>query len=567
MTSLVFYCTLLIVLVYGITSFLAGWRIPVVDHPVADLARKSTQWIPEVVGSLWGSSLPAQQDVMIEIHSMDIQDKDACLQRFVNALKIPTVASMEEEPLHVTKEAHPIFEQFHGQLKKDFPNVFKKLNVERFLTYSMMLTWQGTLQDLDPIVLISHFDVVPANAGNWTYPPFSGTVSDGYVWSRGALDTKFTAVSILEAINQLLIQGVSPKRTVIVAIGHDEEVGGFGARSMAEELKSKGIRPSLVLDEGGFVVMDKADSMARVGLQSPFALVATGEKVAMNWKITVRGSGGHASLPDTGSGTMVASRLAAIVSMLDRNPLPTKLESPTTDMMQSIGRSMTFWPIAWLLKHVDNRLINPIVGQVLGSKGGKALGALVRSTAGIVNLEAGQGAANVLPQDGSINVNIRTLPSDSRSFVKDYLHTITKSFKDDVTIEDVSAVQYPEGTVTPSDSPQFNLVKHAIQSILSHRVLDDVPQEARADVRVKAMPVHPMLLSGMTDSRWFHEIAPKKIVRFSPFSLKIGRNDLAMIHGVDERVSVHEYFDGIRFFAEIIQKACMAEDQGWSSQK
>ncbi len=555
MMSLKIFFTVTVASVYCITLFLGGsWKVPLVD-----VARKSTQWIveiPDLLDSLWTGSSP-QHDAVIKLQSMDIQDKDACLERFLNALKIPT---------HVSKQGEQIFEQFHAQLKKDFPLVFSKVQVEKFLQYSLMFTWKGTSKDLDPIVLISHFDVVPANAGNWTYPPFSGTVADDYVWSRGTLDTKFTAISIIEAINQLLMKGVFPKRTVIVTIGHDEEVGGFGARAMAEELKSKNIRPSLVLDEGGFVVMDNADSLRRLGLHSPFAFVGTGEKVAMNWKITVKGSGGHASLPDTGSGKTVASRLAAIVSTLERNPMPTKLESPATDMVKSIGESLTFWPAAWLLKHVDNAIINPIVGQILGSKGGKALGALVRSTAGIVNLQAGQGAGNVLPQDGSIEVNIRTLPSDSRSFVKDYLHTVTKPFKDDVTIEDIS-VQYPDGTVTPADSPQFNLVKQVIQNVLSHRTLSESPQEGETGVHVNAMPVHPLLLTGMTDSRWFHEIAPQKIIRFSPFSLRIGRNDLAMIHGVDEKVSVHEYFDAIRFFSHIIDYACLAEDQTWATQQ
>lgn len=552
---------------YATGSRVLGNEYSVLFRPAADLARKSTLWIPDFLGSLMGSTFPAEQDT-IRVHSIRIHDKNSCLQRFINALRIPTVARVEEDN-HVSKDGRPFFEEFHGQLRIDFPRIFKELQVNIFNEFSMMITWKGTSNELDPIVLISHLDVVPADGGNWTYAPFSGTVSDDYVWSRGALDTKFTAISIMEALNQLLMHDVSPKRTVIIALGHDEEVGGFGARRMAEDLESKSIRPSLVLDEGGFVVMDTAKNLAKVGLQGPFAFIGTGEKVAMNWKITVRGSGGHASLPDTESGKMVASRLASIVSLLDKNPMPTKLESPTTDMVRSIGDTVTFWPLAWLMKHVDNRLINPIVGQIMGSRGGKAISALVRSTFGIVNLHAGQGADNVLPQDGYINVNIRTLPSDSRSFVKDYLHALTKSLQDDVSIEDISAVQYPEGTVTPSDSPQFMLVKQAIQDTLSHRVLDvhtdNAPRESTHGMQVASMPVHPVLLTGMTDSRWYHKVAPERIIRFSPFSMKLGQNDLAMIHGVDEKVGINEYFDGIRFFTHIIQKACIDEDQSWST--
>lgn len=84
---------------------------------------------------------------------------------------------------------------------------------------------------------LGHLDVVPVEAGTeskWKHPPFSGVVADNFVWSRGALDDKASVVAILEAVEWLIGQGFEPKRTVYLAFGHDEELGGFsGAAQMA----------------------------------------------------------------------------------------------------------------------------------------------------------------------------------------------------------------------------------------------------------------------------------------------------------------------------------------------
>ena len=514
-----------------------------------------------VVKELHNTVLSEHVDETLELISHDIRDRDDCLQRFRNALRIPSVSDAGGD----------VFGQLSRQLKVDFPKVFKGLNVETFNEHSMMMTWKGSDASLDPVVLISHLDVVPATSlGSWTHEPFAGDVADGYVWGRGALDTKFTAISILEAVNQLLMKGVRPARTLIVALGHDEEVGGeLGAHAIAQRLEQLGVKPALVLDEGGFVAMGDLSVGSLTLAHGPFAMVATAEKTAMNWKVDILGKGGHASLPDTASGKMVSSRLSKTIATMENNPMPTKLEAPTTDLLKAIGEVTSFWPLKWLLRLVDHPIINPIFGQILGSPAAKTLATLVRSTCGIVSIKAGGDADNVLPQHGMININVRTLPGDSREFVREYLEVITKGLEGDVEITDASSTIYPESTVTSSDSVQFHMVKKVIQEVLSHRIEDSRshrnPQEGKHGQRVVAMPVFPMLLTGMTDSRWYHTVAPHRVVRFSPFAMNLTRGDLSMIHGIDEKVGVHEYFDAIRFFWQIIQRSCVDADQSWSS--
>ncbi len=143
---------------------------------------------------------------------------------------------------------------------------------------SLLYTWPGSDPSLSPLVLMGHLDVVPVDPGTegeWTHPPFEGVVSDGFVWGRGALDDKVSVVTIMEAVEALLGEGFVPARTVHLAFGHDEEVGGLnGARLVAEALDARGMgRAALVVDEGGILSQGFMP-----GVEEPVALVGVAEK-------------------------------------------------------------------------------------------------------------------------------------------------------------------------------------------------------------------------------------------------------------------------------------------------
>ena len=90
--------------------------------------------------------------------------------------------------------------------------------------------------------IVDRTQVVPApeeTSDRWTYPPFSGHYDGQYIWGRGSEDDKSNVVAILSAIDSLLAAGFDPSRTVIFAVGFDEEggaPGGYGARCLAEHL-------------------------------------------------------------------------------------------------------------------------------------------------------------------------------------------------------------------------------------------------------------------------------------------------------------------------------------------
>lgn len=143
--------------------------------------------------------------------------------------------------------------------------------------HSLLILWKGSDATLKPAALLSHLDVVPADedpaTSEWTHPPFSGKIEGNYIYGRGAIDLKNNVIAIFHAVEQLLQEGFRPKRSLYVAIGHDEvldfnqnrgasgiaqrahcyppsvllsypqEVGGaHGAAKIVERLQSEGVQ-------------------------------------------------------------------------------------------------------------------------------------------------------------------------------------------------------------------------------------------------------------------------------------------------------------------------------------
>ena len=119
------------------------------------------------------------------------------------------------------------FRKFHAVLEELFPSVFRTCSLVKF-NEAILLKWKGKTED-SPIVLMSHQDVVEA-AGEWKVPPFSGMISDGRVWGRGAVDTKSSLMCIFEALEELIDEGFTPERDIYISSSDGEEISGEGAK-------------------------------------------------------------------------------------------------------------------------------------------------------------------------------------------------------------------------------------------------------------------------------------------------------------------------------------------------
>ncbi|MBC7670728.1 MAG: M20 family peptidase, partial [Gemmatimonadaceae bacterium] len=223
------------------------------------------------------------------------------------------------------------WDRLHAWLQATYPDAHRVMTREVVDGHALVYTWKGTEPALPPIVLMAHQDVVPVTPGSegaWTHPPFDGAVADGAVWGRGSIDDKGSLVTLFEALDGLAKAGFTPRRTVILVSGHDEEVRGGGARAAAALLKARGVKAQFVLDEGMVVVADHPVTHA------PVALIALAEKGYATLTVTAPAVGGHSSAPPPQTG--VATLAKAVLAIADK-PFPMRFSGPGADMLKSLA--------------------------------------------------------------------------------------------------------------------------------------------------------------------------------------------------------------------------------------
>eukprot|EP00002_Diphylleia_rotans_P002323 TRINITY_DN1147_c0_g1_i2.p1 TRINITY_DN1147_c0_g1~~TRINITY_DN1147_c0_g1_i2.p1 ORF type:complete len:360 (-),score=85.67 TRINITY_DN1147_c0_g1_i2:120-1199(-) len=259
-------------------------------------------------------------------------DSAETARRISEAIQFKTISY--ERRGDVKQESAEAFLGLHKFFEREFPLVHEKLKREIINEYTLLYRWDGSDLSLRPYLLMSHLDVVPVqNETDWTYPPFSGKIADGYIWGRGALDDKMGVLQILEAIEMLLQEGFHPTRTVYLSFGHDEEVSGYaGNGEVAKLLAERNIRFEYVLDEGGSFV-----SGVIPGISKPIAYVAMAEKGYTSITLEVKTTGGHSSMPPSEGAISIISKA---IHKLQENPMPTRLESPVIHMLKTLSPHM-----------------------------------------------------------------------------------------------------------------------------------------------------------------------------------------------------------------------------------
>src|SRR2546428_2915538 len=144
-----------------------------------------------------------------------------------------------------------------------------------------------------PLLLLAHVDVVPVEGQPWTVPPFQPTEKDGYLYARGVSDDKamasaFAAIALEAARSQQKLG-----RDLILALTAGEETGGLaGARWLAQNHRDL-IDAELALNEGGALIV-KPDLSRMESVQ-----IGVAEKIFQSYGLSVKGKGGHSSVPPT----------------------------------------------------------------------------------------------------------------------------------------------------------------------------------------------------------------------------------------------------------------------------
>ena len=430
------------------------------------------------------------------------------------AIQVQTVSQSETEPPDPR-----LFDAMHRALEGMYPRAHAALQRELVNGTNLLYTWPGKLPELEPVLLCGHMDVVPcdpATRAEWTHAPFAGDVADGFVWGRGALDMKNTVITLFEAVEGLIRAGYQPERTLLLALGSDEENGGAqGAGCISALLAERGVRLAAVLDEGAAVM----DGLLP-GLALPVALVGIAEKGYASVDLRVEGRAGHSSMPPRHTAIGV---LARAISRLEQSPLPERM-SMVRLMFEDLG---PFLPFATRMALANPWLLEGAVRKRLSASPASA--ALMRTTMAATMIHGGV-KDNVLPAQVTATVNCRLMPGDSRAAVVEH---IRKAISDDAVQVILEADSGWEASpVSPVDSPVYASLSRVVRQVFPEAV------------------VAPYLVAGATDSRYYTGLSAN-VYRFSP--VPMDAELLKTVHGIDERIPVEALPRMVAFYQLLIK--------------
>jgi carboxypeptidase PM20D1 len=452
-------------------------------------------------------------------------DEAGAAQRLGEAVRLRTISSRDDAKLSADQ-----FKQLHALLQAKFPKTHAALKREVVGDLSLLYTWPGSKPDLQPILLMAHQDVVPIAPGTekaWSTEPFSGEVKDGFVWGRGAWDDKGNLMAQLEAIEMLVTSGYQPERTVYLAFGADEEVGGHrGAEKIAALLKERKVRLDFVIDEGLLITEG-----IMPGLKAPAALIGVAEKGYLSVVLKMSATPGHSSMPPP-KGTSAVAMMSAALKRLDDEQLPAGIRGVAGEMFATIAPEMSGFSRVALS---NLWLFGPVVQKQL--EGGAGTNAVLRTTTALTIVNAGN-KENVLPGQAEATVNFRLLPGDTKEQVVER----TRALVADATKSDKFELFALPGAVdaskvAPTDSAQYALINRTIREVFPGTL------------------VAPGLMIGGTDSIHFGEISDH-IFKFSP--VRARPEDLPRFHGTNERIAINNFAELIRFYHRLLTQGAKA---------
>jgi carboxypeptidase PM20D1 len=440
-------------------------------------------------------------------------DETALAGRLAAAIRIRTISHDDR-----SRFDGGAFLDLHALLERSFPRVHEAAEREVVAGYSLLYRLEGTDPGLKPALFMGHMDVVPvdeATADAWAHDPFSGDIVDGVIWGRGAMDDKVTVMALLEALERLLGDGRRPARTVYLAFGHDEEVGGKdGAAAIAALLAERGVEFEFVLDEGGAVTEGFFP-----GVEQPVAIIGIAEKGYVNLHLTVNAAGGHSSQPPPHT---AAGILAQAIVRVEANPFPADLSTMDANFAY-LGH---YFPLTTRIALANRWLLGPVVKRQLLSNPSTA--ASIRTTTA-VNMLEGSSKSNILPTRATAVVNFRILPGDSSAYIRERIVKII----DDPRVEVTASMVNEPSPVSATDSFGFALLQNTIQA-------------QDGDVLVA-----PYLVQGGTDAKHFVGLSDS-VYRF--VMIRANRETMRRIHGVNEQITVADYLRAVRFYHALMSR-------------
>ena len=364
------------------------------------------------------------------------------------------------------------------------------------------------------IALVHHMDVVPATASAWTAPPYSGTLRDGYIYGRGALDMKSEGIAQLMAVVALKRGGVPLTRDLVIIANADEEWGSTGALTFVAKHADLLRDVEFLFTEGG------SNSVRNDTVR--FRGVGVSEKRTFWQRVTVLGTPSHGSRPTKDN---PVPRLVAALDRLARYETPLHVTAGVNRYFRDISRNYPGERGQWL-QNVSRALDDPRAREWILSN--VYWNAILRNTITLTGLQ-GSNKTNVIPHEASAEVDIRLLPDQDPDSM---LATLRAVIAD--TAVKLSPLIVPKAPFESATNTDF------------FRAVERASRE-----RDPGAFVTSTMFTGATDRPMYRRLG-MQVYGVDPFRNNEGENERGA-HGNDERIAVTSFLSGIRFLFDVLR--------------
>jgi acetylornithine deacetylase/succinyl-diaminopimelate desuccinylase-like protein len=364
------------------------------------------------------------------------------------------------------------------------------------------------------LLLYGHVDVVTTAGQQWSRPPFGAEVADGFVWGRGALDMKSGVAMLVSAFIRAKVEGLPLRGDLVLAVLSDEENGGdLGARFLVEQHPELFAGVRYALGEFGAFTLHLGGRR--------FYPIQVAEKQMCWLRATVRGPGGHGSVPTRGN---TPGRLGEVLRTLDRRQPPIRITPVAREFLETAADALPRRRAVLVRRLLHPRLADAVL-RLLGPTGAM-IGAGLRNTVSPTVVRAGE-KVNVVPSDAQIDLDGRLLPGSRPEDLIRELHDLVGDLE-------VEVVRHDAGPAEP-DLTHFD----ALASIL-------------LDLDPEGVPV-PLLQVGATDARFFSRLGIQTY-GFLPLRLPEEIVLNRVVHAADERVPVAAVAEGADAVYRAVQR-------------
>jgi acetylornithine deacetylase/succinyl-diaminopimelate desuccinylase-like protein len=363
------------------------------------------------------------------------------------------------------------------------------------------------------MILLGHLDVVPAQASEWSVPPFAAEIKDGQLWGRGALDMKSLVAMEIQTLIRLKRENVKLDGDVILVLAADEEAGGEnGAEFLVDNHWDK-LDAKYLLNEGSVGVH-------KMGLH--LFPIQTAEKGVTWFKMTARGASGHGSMPSPDNAVL---KLAEAVETVSNHVFPMEPTPVLKEFLYRIAEKLPWWK-RWGIKLLFAPGIGPAARHFAAKalSGEKAVRAILSDTVSPTMLSAGY-KVNVIPAEATAQMDARILPGETPEA---FLEKIRELVEDDIEVDLITG-----GTpnATAFDTDFFRTIEYAVK---------------KADPEAVTAP---MISAGATDSRFFRE---KGVICYGLIPLLLDPSQVEGLHGKNERIPVDGVEKGTQVVYDIV---------------